>query len=368
MKLCPWLMALALVISQPLQAQNTSITNLLIPGPTSILLEIGRWIMADKDPVFEVKVQGAGSDETQAREQAFRLAVQQAVGALVVSQTEIQNQQLKRHEVLNYSSGYVDRFEVLGRGRDIQGRVTVDLRVWVRRSVIAQGLFGSPPASDTIDGSRVSAGLNSLREERAQSDAMLRAVLQQFPSKSFVTKILGSSWSMDPDRRYTLVLGLEINWHRPWIDGLLQLLETITSVPKSHGCNYDIGLCSRDNYSYVAMMLRQGNHGLRQIGAWQDSQKRKIIADLVDRGVMVQLSLVDKSNRVLDQRCFWPQQLSWQYNMDNWFNLMKPTNDGIIIYVYYKAIARLSVINLQENSINGLDKARIDLVPVQTCN
>ena len=63
---------LCVTLAQP--AWSQSVLQHLMPSPLTILLTIGQWMKKDRVEVFYVQVQAHGKDETDAREQAFRLA------------------------------------------------------------------------------------------------------------------------------------------------------------------------------------------------------------------------------------------------------------------------------------------------------
>ena len=56
---------------------------------------------------------GSGSDETSARKQALRNAVEQVVGAYLDSKTYVQNSILVSDSILSFSNGYVKSYDVL---------------------------------------------------------------------------------------------------------------------------------------------------------------------------------------------------------------------------------------------------------------
>jgi hypothetical protein len=57
---------------------------------------------------------GVGDTPEAARQNAFSNAIEQVVGALVEAETIVKNDQLVRDQVLTYSRGYVEKFDVIG--------------------------------------------------------------------------------------------------------------------------------------------------------------------------------------------------------------------------------------------------------------
>ena len=64
-----------------------------------------------------ITVTGTGKTLDQAKEQAFRKAIEYKVGATVLSDVETQNYQRVKDEIYIYSSGYVDDYKFLKIGR-----------------------------------------------------------------------------------------------------------------------------------------------------------------------------------------------------------------------------------------------------------
>ena len=66
----------------------------------------------------EVIVTGVGTDPDKAVQNAFSQAIEQTVGVLVDAETVVKNDQLIRDEVLTYSRGYVEKYEVVKRWQE----------------------------------------------------------------------------------------------------------------------------------------------------------------------------------------------------------------------------------------------------------
>ena len=69
-------------------------------------------------PAQEVVVTGVGTDSETAMQNAFSQAMEQSVGLLVDAETVVKNDRLIRDEILTYSRGYVEKYEVVSRWQD----------------------------------------------------------------------------------------------------------------------------------------------------------------------------------------------------------------------------------------------------------
>lgn len=161
---------------------------MLMPSPLSVVLMVGRW-MAEPGParVYYIRVQARGATENEARREAYKRAIEEAVGSLVLSESAVVNQDLKRREITEYSSGYIDRFKVLNQYHD-GGHFVIDMDVWVKHSQIADRLLIKSESSGKIDGLRIQEQVKSLNYERDQGRHVLTLVIADYPERAYDIK------------------------------------------------------------------------------------------------------------------------------------------------------------------------------------
>jgi hypothetical protein len=140
-----------------------------------IVLTIGQWLLKDNRRVYYIEVAGVGPTETQARNNGFRLAVEQALGSLIASETEAQNGRIRRDEIISYAAGFINKFEIVDTKSTSRG-IQVTMRVWVERSALADRLLSQSRADGTIDGPRATYKLDTLNQERRTGDAVVQQV------------------------------------------------------------------------------------------------------------------------------------------------------------------------------------------------
>jgi hypothetical protein len=78
-----------------------------------------------------VTVEGLGNTKPQAIEQAKREAVATGIGMLLISETEIQDFQLKRDQIITRANGYVKDYRELSSSTEIDGTVRVAIEAEV---------------------------------------------------------------------------------------------------------------------------------------------------------------------------------------------------------------------------------------------
>jgi hypothetical protein len=121
----------------------------LAPSPLAIILTVGQWLIKDSQKAYYVQVESTAATAAQARAEGFKLAVSQAVGTLVVTESEVKNQQLVRNEIIQYSSGYIQDFKILSETQ-VGSMTRIIMDVWVTESKIADRLLNLSKADGVI--------------------------------------------------------------------------------------------------------------------------------------------------------------------------------------------------------------------------
>lgn len=186
-----------------------------------------------KREYYKVQVRGQGLNFEQAKAEALRVAVAEAVGEVIASQMQVTNARLTRDEIISYSSGYVDKYEVLER-KQVGTQVEVLLIVYVANSKIANRLLGNSAGAGKIDGDRHSIQITSIAEEAKNKQKLLGAVLSDYPQRAFkltvgkaiTTRLLNQR---DPiyDGGISIDFPVEIEWDTNYIDALDDALKAI---------------------------------------------------------------------------------------------------------------------------------------------
>ncbi|NBV28792.1 hypothetical protein EBS02_07235 [bacterium] len=224
----------------------------LLPSPSSLVISAGMWLYQDKTkPLYLVEVESRGSNFEEARTEGFRLAVEHAVGSLLLSNTEINNGKIDRREIINYASGYIDKFEILTK-REFQGTITIQMKVWVSQSQIASRLLHQSKANTQIEGPRASAQISSLIKERQTGDNAVTSILRDFPQRSFDISIGKTSLTFDSNRNPSMKVDFKIKWNYDYLMGLLELLESTSQGKAVGSCRYmREPTCQYESYIHI---------------------------------------------------------------------------------------------------------------------
>jgi hypothetical protein len=162
----------------------------LVGGP--LVPPIGAALAQDTAAAAEtvtVEVSGIGATPDDATKNAFRMAVQQAVGMIVDEKTVIENEQVISDKVLTYSDGYIHRWEALeapAPARELGGLYRTRIRAEVMRGEVRRNLEAIPALRTAFEGAQEWAKLVS----RAQSVEDGRALLIEFNKRHPVSKLM----------------------------------------------------------------------------------------------------------------------------------------------------------------------------------
>jgi len=88
----------------------------------------------------QIIARGIGPDAASATKDALAQAVQQAVGALVDSETLIKNDEIVRDQILTYSDGFVTKYEVLKQNNNALGFVEITIKAQVEQKKLREKL------------------------------------------------------------------------------------------------------------------------------------------------------------------------------------------------------------------------------------
>jgi hypothetical protein len=221
-------LALILVLALSAQAQTPPMsTASVVLSVIRIAINLG----SGKQDYTQVDVVSEGSSVEQARLEGFRTAVNQAVGSVIVTQTQTQNQRLVRDEIINYSSGFVDRFEIMEQ-QDLGNRVRLKMRVWVAESRLAHRLLGQSYDSQQVPGGRIGAQVETLLEERLRGDQLIETVMQDYPHRAFDVRVGKSSVKFDEYRQARIITDVTIQWETRFVDAVRNTLKQTNDPAK----------------------------------------------------------------------------------------------------------------------------------------
>lgn len=288
----------------PITALAQNVLTLIAPNPLTIAISVGKWLIKDSQKVYFVQVESTAATAAQAREEGFRLAVRQAVGTLVVAETEIKNQQLVRNDIVQYSSGYIQDFKVISESQ-VGSMIRIVMDVWVSDSKIADRLLNISKADGTIDGEKSAVQFRSNLNQIQSGDQLLQLVLNDFPAKAFDIKVGKSTVSM-PSRGAQIQIPVNISWNKQYISSLVEVLER---TRQGSSANYYRG----PNWASVIRFKNKSDWNM-SVASFRDRVKLEMLEHfLVLSRPMIRLIIKNETGAILYGECFQYAGLSGSY-------------------------------------------------------
>jgi hypothetical protein len=358
-------LALAVMFSASVSAQTADTASLLKPNPVSVVITVIPWLLKDSERYYFVTAKGYGRTTDEARTQALRAAVDQAVGSVVNSEREVDNQRLKRSEVVQYAAGFVDRYEVKQVQQE-NGFVAMTVDVYVKRSRLTDRLLGDYKTPGRIDGERLQAQTETLNHSRQQGDRLLAMVLADFPRRAFDIEQGPSRVLYNDQRQRQLELSFKLRWRQAYLENLREALATVSQNANAGDC---IGLHARKcaYQGYVTIKARPGQHGWSRSAAFDDAITLNLVhQNLIESRPAVLITIDDRDGRRVWAGC---QRWSELDNVESgWVpneRLLQPTQNGVLINGYLTLDARVPF-NLTATT-PVLDQVKMEVVRSAQC-
>ena len=191
--------------------------------PLSIAVTAGQWLTKETRKVYYVQVEATADNLEAARQEAFRLAVDMAVGTFVLAENEIRNDEVVRKDFIKYSAGYVEDFNTKSETK-VGNKTRVVLDVWVSESKISNRLMGLSQTRNTINGSKSVSIINNMVDNIDSGQKIFQAVLNDFPNRAFVLSI--GNTNIKPYGEGVLIeIPVHIEWNQNYIKALYESLE-----------------------------------------------------------------------------------------------------------------------------------------------
>ncbi len=137
----------------------------------------------------EVVVTGIGTTEDKAKQQAYRSAIQSVIGAMVLSETIVENDTLMRDKILSHSDGYVVKATQVGATRQLgDGLLEVTMRITVKSEQLKAKLKAENITMAAIDGQSLFAQKSTQAEAKQDAAAIIKEKVKDLPANLLVAE------------------------------------------------------------------------------------------------------------------------------------------------------------------------------------
>lgn len=176
-----------------------------------------------------ITVTGSGKTFEEAKQQAFRKAIEFSVGATVLSDVETQNYARIKDEIYIYSAGYVDDYKVLKQEPSTLG-VTVLMEVSVSNSKLKNRILAVGKSGTNFEGDKHSSQVNTLIQERLAGDRLLIKLLNDYPKKAYNVSQAPYNITLDYYRNPILNIPYVLSWNFEYLKSMRE------TVSMTHDC------------------------------------------------------------------------------------------------------------------------------------
>ena len=137
------------------------------------VLLVTMFAFAQDAEIVKVKGRGVGADKTEALKDAYRDAVERAVGLYVDAEQMMKNEELVKDQILTQSNAYIEKYEIASENKSANGLVTVNILAEVRKTALTKRLSDVMPTV-TVDVTTAShnAHAQAVTEAKMQDDAL----------------------------------------------------------------------------------------------------------------------------------------------------------------------------------------------------
>lgn len=251
-----------------------------------------------------IQVTGEGSTFEEAKQNAFKTAIEFEAGAVVVSERESNNYKLVRNEILVYSSGYITDYKIINTVR--QGNhVKVLVDVQVASNKLADRILGVGKDAKTFDTDKHSNQYNSYLQGKQNGDRLLQQLLNDYPKKAYNLTQGVHQLKVDVNRNGIIEIPLELRWNYKFIESFNEALKILQD-----GSN---GLlqASPSNVTVMAKDPKDWVIGSKNQYKFNDMNTVSVITQtLQNNQPRILVSIKNLNNKIAFQQCYIPDSIS----------------------------------------------------------
>lgn len=254
--------------------------------------------------VNAIQVTGVGSTFEEAKQNAFRTAIEFEAGAVITSERESNNYKLIKNEILVYSSGYVSDYKIVNSFKiDSQVHVLVDVQVASNK--LADRILGVSKEPRSFDTDKHQAQYQTYLNHRQAGDRMLSQILNDYPKKAYKLTQGIHQLKVDIYRNGVIEIPLELKWNYNFIASLNDALKVLED-----GSN-GLFTASPGNVTIMAKDPKDFIIGSKNRYRFNDT----ITTSNIQRTLQLNkpnilLSLVNFKNEVFFKQCYVPDSIS----------------------------------------------------------
>jgi len=174
-----------------------------------------------------IRVTGMGSTFAEAREDAFRQAIETKVKSVVVSQREHRNNNTTKNDVLVHSAGYVSSYQIVSSY--VSNKIYyVTMDVVVNPSHYADRILSNMPQPQLIDGYDANASYRTAVQARDSWNKIEQMIMDDYPRRAFNID-QGTAYTSLSNRNTLLInIPYTLTWNTNYLNAFEELLSMVS--------------------------------------------------------------------------------------------------------------------------------------------
>jgi hypothetical protein len=248
-----------------------------------------------------------------AKHSCFEVAIEKVAGQVIVMEREAVGSRITKHNIGQYSAGYVNDYDILEQSQDAKGNWHLKMRISISSSKIAHSKLPVPIDYNSIDGEKELDIVQSKIEQRMDGDGLLASVLDTYPEHAYVVNSNHTEIKVTKLRSAVYKIPYHIEMNSKWIEAFNEAADLVS---------VDKGQCSTITQSrpIAKRYLCPQNPDLRVFtpGVFMttansyylpDAYTLELINDYLrpdpigQQHIGLRVDMMDHNGRVFDSRC-----------------------------------------------------------------
>jgi hypothetical protein len=307
-----------------------------------------------------IRTTGVGNTYEEAKNNAFKEAIEYQVGVVIASERESYNDKLIKNEILAYSSAFVDEYKIISQqnvGNKVQ--VVVDVKLSLLR--ISDRILSKGKDSKNLDGAKHDNQYKSFLENKQYGDMILASVLNDYPRRAYDIKQSDYVVKLDAYRNLTLTIPYTLSWNPNYIASFNDAIKIIAD--------------GKPSFWTIEKGIAQQYPSTIRIGSEKYYFNEFVIANKILDAMMdwnevsINMEIKDFYNRTQYSECFQSSAINRINKPFYNINYIKTINVGINQYssesnkIEMKIHQNSKLANIMEN----LSAIQLSVVPKKVC-
>ena len=164
-------------------------------------------------------VTGVGNTCDEAKNNAFRVAVEQSFGTAVMAERQSKNDVLTRDEIVSHSSGFIDEYKILNTTQNSSG-CTIKMTATVSPSMVNKYIFNDASDSNPANGDKVNTKVNTFLDAKNRSDAILDGLFIDYVKRAYTVKQESVKYETDSYRNTSMIVTYEVSMNSDFLKAM----------------------------------------------------------------------------------------------------------------------------------------------------